>query len=99
MYSIAFCVCIYNLSSFHMSLVLTVDDLVTVRKWHILNRDACNAKIKLEKNKKNPNLNVLKVLNKRIIQHEREMDEVQFHMNNRLKWNDEVRSKQLKASV
>ena len=87
--------CIHSLGSLHMSLVLTVDDLVTVRKWHILNRDACNAKIKLEKNKPNPNLNVLKFLNKRIIQHEREMDEVQFHMDKRLKWDDEVRSKRL----
>ncbi len=95
MHTTAFCLCIYSLGSLHMSLVLTVDDLVTVRKWHILNRDACNAKIKLEKNKPNPNLNVLKFLNKRIIQHEREMDEVQFHMDKRLKWDDEVRSKRL----
>ena len=95
MHTTAFCLCIHSLGSLHMSLVLSVDDLVTVRKWHILNRDACNAKIKLEKNKPNPNLNVLKFLNKRIIQHEREMDEVQFHMDKRLKWDDEVRSKRL----
>ena len=95
MHTTAIHLCIHSLSSLHMSLVLTVDDLVTVRKWHILNRDACNAKIKLEKNKPNPNLNVLKFLNKRIIQHEREMDEVQFHMDKRLKWDDEVRSKRL----
>ena len=95
MHTTAIHLCIHSLGSLHMSLVLTVDDLVTVRKWHILNRDACNAKIKLEKNKPNPNLNVLKFLNKRIIQHEREMDEVQFHMDKRLKWDDEVRSKRL----
>ena len=79
------------------SLVLSVDDLVIVRKWHILNRDACYAKIKLERNKTSPDLNILKFLNKRIVQHEREMDEVQFHMDKRLKWNDEVRSKKLEA--
>ncbi len=49
MHTIAICLCVYSLGSLHMSLVLSVDDLVVVRKWHILNRDACDAKIKLEK--------------------------------------------------
>ena len=62
MHTIAICLCVYSLGSLHMSLVLSVDDLVVVRKWHILNRDACDAKIKLEKNKPNPNFDVLKIL-------------------------------------
>ncbi len=95
MHTIAICLCVYSLGSLHMSLVLSVDDLVVVRKWHILNRDACDAKIKLEKNKPNPNFEVLKFLQKRKKDHVREMDEVQFHMDKRLKWNDEVRSKRL----
>ena len=95
MHTIAICLCVYSLGSLHMSLVLSIDDLVVVRKWHILNRDACNAKIKLEKNKSNPNFDNLKFYQKRSKEHERELEEVQFHMDKRLKWYDEVRSKRL----
>nr|BAR32507.1 hypothetical protein [uncultured Mediterranean phage uvMED] len=99
MHPITFRFCIYSLSSFHMSLVLSIDELTTVRKWHLLNRTANEAYLQLETKKQYPSLVKVSEFKKRIKQHKREIEEVDYHMNNRAKWNDEVRSKQLKASV
>ena len=97
MHTIAFCLCIHSFSSLHMSLVLSVDELTTVRKWHLLNRDANAAYLKLEMKKGSPCIKTMHHYKSRIKQHSREIEEVDFHLNKRLKWNDEVRSKKLEA--
>jgi len=97
MHSIAFCLCIYSLGSIYMSLVLSVDELTTVRKWHLLNRDANEAYLNLEKKKSSPCIKSMHHFKGRIKAHSREIDEVDYHLNKRHKWNDEVRSKRLKA--
>ena len=97
MYSAFVYLCVYSFGSFHMRLVLTVEELVTVRKWHLLNSNANKAYLDLEKNKNNPCLKSIHHFKGRIKEHLREIDEVDYHINNRSKWNSEVRSKQLKA--
>ena len=78
-----------------MSLVLSVDDLTTVRKWHLFNQTANEAYLQLEMKQKSPCLKKVQHYKSRIRQHRREIDEVDFHMNKRSKWDDEVRSKRL----
>ena len=95
MHTIAFHLCIHSLGSLHMSLVLSVDDLTTVRKWHLFNQTANEAYLQLEMKQKSPCLKKVQHYKSRIRQHRREIDEVDFHMNKRSKWDDEVRSKRL----
>ena len=97
MHTIAICLCVYSLGSLHMSLVLSVDDLATVRKWHLFNQTANEAFLKLESEKENPCLKKIQHFKGRIRQHRREIEEVDFHIDKRAKWDDEVRSKRLKA--
>ena len=95
MHTIAIYLCIHSLGSLHMSLVLSVDDLTTVRKWHLFNQTANEAYLQLEMKQKSPCLKKVQHYKSRIRQHRREIDEVDFHMNKRSKWDDEVRSKRL----
>ena len=95
MHTIAIHLCIHSLGSLHMSLVLSVDDLMTVRKWHLFNQTANEAYLQLEMKQKSPCLKKVQHYKSRIRQHRREIDEVDFHMNKRSKWDDEVRSKRL----
>jgi len=95
MHTIAIHLCIHSLGSLHMSLVLSVDDLTTVRKWHLFNQTANEAYLQLEMKQKSPCLKKVQHYKSRIRQHRREIDEVDFHMNKRSKWDDEVRSKRL----
>ena len=95
MHTTAIHLCIHSLGSLHMSLVLSVDDLTTVRKWHLFNQTANEAYLQLEMKQKSPCLKKVQHYKSRIRQHRREIDEVDIHMNKRSKWDDEVRSKRL----
>ena len=95
MHTTAIHLCIHILGSLHMSLVLSVDDLTTVRKWHLFNQTANEAYLQLEMKQKSPCLKKVQHYKSRIRQHRREIEEVDFHMNKRSKWDDEVRSKRL----
>ena len=97
MHTTAIHLCIHSLGSLHMSLVLSVDDLTTVRKWHLFNQTANEAYLKLEMKQESPCLKKVQHFKGRIKQHRREIEEVDFHMDKRAKWDDEVRSKRLKA--
>ena len=54
MHTTAIHLCIHSLGSLHMSLVLSVDDLTTVRKWHLFNQTANEAYLQLEMKQKSP---------------------------------------------
>ena len=97
MHTTAIYLCIHSLGSLHMSLVLTVDDLATVRKWHLFNQTANEAYLQLEMKQESPCLKKVQHYKGRIRQHRREIEEVDYHMDKRAKWDDEVRSKRLQA--
>ena len=67
----------------NMSKLLNYEDLMTVRRWHLLNFECAKSHADLEVKKEHPDIPKLNVYNRKMREHKKQMAEVDIHIQKR----------------